>query len=214
MASSYGSDASKSALRNGYVALGRSLSPQMCARIDARVCSMFALLPEYVQCSLLLCYIPFHEEVDPFALARRARAAGKRVAFPLMEKQGSKLTFYEVGNLDDLSKGARGLYETSQSHAACLGDKIMPGELATSVCLVPGLVFDAEGFRVGFGAGYYDEFLASYLGFKVGLARSYQVSSNPLPAHEHDVCVDALVTEGSIWRCRTPEKYRQERSES
>lgn len=214
MASSYGSDASKSALRNGYVALGRSLPPQLRERIDAGICSMFTLLPEYALCSLLLCYIPFHEEVDPFALARRAMATGKRVAFPVMKKQGSELTFYEVGNLDVLGKGARGLYEASQPHAARLGDKIMPSELATSVCLVPGLVFDAEGFRVGFGAGYYDEFLASYPGFKVGLVRSYQVSSNPLPAQEHDVSVDVLVTEGSIWRCRTPKKYHRERSES
>ena len=55
---------------------------------------------------------------------------------------------------------------------------------------------------MGYGAGYYDEFLPYYPGDKVGLIRSVQVSSNPLPREEHDIPVDVLVTEGSIWYCR------------
>ncbi|SDC37696.1 5-formyltetrahydrofolate cyclo-ligase, partial [Parafannyhessea umbonata] len=74
-----------------------------------------------------------------------------------------------------------------------------------SVCLVPGLVFDAEGHRIGYGAGYYDNFLAGYAGTKVGLARGIQISSNPLPHDDHDVAVDVIVSDGAIWRCRREE---------
>ena len=55
---------------------------------------------------------------------------------------------------------------------------------------------------MGYGAGYYDEFLAFYPGDKVGIVRSVQVSSNSLPHDDHDIPVDVLVTEGSIWQCR------------
>ncbi|MGN0075726.1 MAG: 5-formyltetrahydrofolate cyclo-ligase, partial [Parafannyhessea sp.] len=71
-----------------------------------------------------------------------------------------------------------------------------------SICLVPGLVFDAEGYRIGYGAGYYDDFLAGYPGLKVGLARTMQISGNPLPRDAHDVPVDAIVSDGAVWRAR------------
>jgi 5-formyltetrahydrofolate cyclo-ligase len=99
--------------------------------------------------------------------------------------------------MSDVTRGARGL-----SRKPVDGKPLGTVDMLGSICLVPGLVFDGEGYRVGYGAGYYDEFLAYYPGDKVGLVRSVQVSSNPLPHDDHDVAVDVLVTEGSIWRCR------------
>jgi 5-formyltetrahydrofolate cyclo-ligase len=75
-------------------------------------------------------------------------------------------------------------------------------DLANSLCLVPGLCFDAEGYRVAYAAGYIDNFLASYAGLKVSLARTVQISSNPLPHDDHDVPVDVLISDGAIWQCR------------
>ena len=114
---------------------------------------------------------------------------------PVCEK--GVLSFYEVESLDGLSMGSRGVLEPDPS----LCEKIDQSDFEGSLCLVPGLVYDSQGYRVGYGAGYYDEFLADYPGTKVGLARSMQVSGNPLPHDDHDVPVDLIVSDGSVWVC-------------
>ena len=53
-----------------------------------------------------------------------------------------------------------------------------------------------------YGGGYYDRFLQFYPGDKIALARSTQVSSNPLPAESCDVPVDFIVTDSGVWHCR------------
>lgn len=198
MASSYGSDASKSSLRDGYLSLCESMPKEFSSRIDGSVRSMLLNLDLYRGTSLVLGYLPIHEEIDTLPLLKDALAAGKRVALPLLDTKTNELSFFEVTSLDGISRGARGIGRPPSDDAKPLQEADFFG----SVCLVPGLVFDGEGYRVGYGAGYYDEFLAFYPGDKIGLVRSVQVSSNPLPHDSHDIAVDVLVTEGSIWRCR------------
>jgi len=199
MASSYGTDAGKASLRNNYLSLCESMPKDFSARIDGAVRQMFLMLDLYHQTDLILGYLPIHEEIDTLPLLREALNAGKRVALPYLNTKNNELQFFEVDSLDHLTRGSRGLGCPPTEDAAPLGENDFLG----SLCLVPGLVFDGEGNRVGYGAGYYDNFLAFYPGDKVGLVRSVQVSSNPLPHDAHDIAVDVLVTEGTIWRCRT-----------
>lgn len=198
MASSYGSDAGKSSLRSGYLSLCENMPRDFSTRIDGSVREMLTHLDLYRETPLVLGYLPIHEEINTLPILRDALAAGKRVALPLLDTKTNALRFYEVTSLNNLTRGARGLAQPPHK-----GDKpLTEADFFGSVCLVPGLVFDGEGNRVGYGAGYYDEFLAFYPGDKIGLVRSVQVSSNPLPHDKHDIAVDVLVTEGSIWRCR------------
>lgn len=198
MASSYGTDAGKASLRNNYLSLCESMPKAFSTRIDGTVRQMFLMLDLYRQADLVLGYLPVHEEIDTLPLLRDALAAGKRVALPYLNAKTNELEFYEISSLDNLSRGSRGLGCPPASDAMPLQESDFLG----SICLVPGLVFDGEGNRVGYGAGYYDNFLAFYPGDKIGLVRSVQVSSNPLPHDAGDVAVDVLVTEGTIWRCR------------
>lgn len=198
MASTQGTDAGKSSLRSGYLSLCESMPKDFSSRIDTTVREMLYRLDWYRETDLVLGYLPVHEEIDTIPILEDALAAGKRIALPVLDSKIRKLFFYEVKSLADITKGARGLAHPPYEDSEPLEEKDFFG----SVCLVPGLVFDGEGNRVGYGAGYYDEFLAHYPGDKIGLVRSVQVSSNPLPHDDHDVPVDVLVTEGSIWRCR------------
>lgn len=198
MASSQGTDASKSSLRNGYLNLCKSMPKDFSSRIDGTVREMLGRLDFYRGTDLLLGYLPLHEEIDTLPILKDALAAGKRIALPFLDPKSRKLCFYEIESLAHITRGSRGLACPPHTDAKPLAEQDFLG----SVCLVPGLVFDGEGNRVGYGAGYYDEFLAYYPGHKVGLVRSVQISSNPLPHDDHDIAVDVLVTEGSIWRCR------------
>lgn len=198
MASSQGTDASKASLRQTYLSLCERMPKDFSGRIDGQVRNMLRMLDSYRNAPLVLCYLPVHEEIDTRPIIDDVFAAGKRLALPYLDTAAAKLSFYEIESPEQITRGARGLMRPPTPDAVPLDEWDFLG----SVCFVPGLVFDGEGHRVGYGAGYYDEFLAYYPGEKIGLVRSVQVSSNPLPHDDHDIPVDVLVTEGSIWRCR------------
>ena len=199
MASSCGEDASKNALRDAYLTLRAGLTPRQRGRLEAQVVRHLTELEAYRSADLLLAYVAYRDEMDTRAMCERAWADGKSVALPRCEGGERSLAFYVVNTLEGLAPGARGALEPVVDD----GDvSLDPTALQTSVCLVPGLVFDAAGYRVGYGAGYYDNFLVGYVGTKVGVVHAMQVSGNPLPHDEHDVAVDVLVSDGAIWMCR------------
>ena len=70
-----------------------------------------------------------------------------------------------------------------------------PAVLPLALALVPGLAFDAAGFRLGYGGGFYDTFLADFPGTTVGLCRTCQLSAVPLPRGPYDLPVGLVVTE-------------------
>lgn len=179
MASSYGEDASKQALRSAFLDLPK-LSPSHQARLDGDVLTHLKAFSRYRDAKLVLVFPSQREESDTAPAAAMAAAAGKRVLYATFDKDGL-VTFVDANR-------------EPQELAA--------NELPASICLVPGLVFDAEGYRVAYGAGYVDNFLESYKGCSIAPVRSLQVSNNPLPHDPHDVPVDVLVSDAAIWICR------------
>jgi len=60
------------------------------------------------------------------------------------------------------------------------------------LCLVPGLAFDEDGFRLGYGGGYYDRFLANFQGSTLGIC--YQTMQQAVPKQPHDLSVDEVIS--------------------
>lgn len=198
MASSYGTDADKSSLRSNYLTARRRIDPATKAALDARILERLAGFDLYADAGLVLAYVSYGNEVDTRAVIESALASGKRVAVPRVLPHKHKMDFYEIDGMGDLEEGFKGILEPRRGVSSPLGTV----DLLGSVCLVPGLVFDAEGHRIGYGGGYYDRFLQFYPGDKIALARSAQVSSNPLPTESSDVPVDFIVTDSGVWYCR------------
>lgn len=198
MASSYGTDADKSSLRSNYLTARRRIDPATKAALDARILERLAGFDLYADAGLVLAYVSYGNEVDTRAVIESALASGKRVAVPRVLPHKHKMDFYEIDGMGDLEEGFKGILEPRRGLSSPLGTV----DLLGSVCLVPGLVFDAEGHRIGYGGGYYDRFLQFYPGDKIALARSTQVSSNPLPTESCDVPVDFIVTDSGVWNCR------------
>lgn len=157
---------------------------------DCGIMRRVEALPQYRQASLLLAYVSQGSEVDTLQLMVRALAEGKTVACPRCSKKDHTMTFHRITALDQLSEGAYGIFEPQPD-----APQVLPQELADSVCLVPGLSFDASGARLGYGGGYYDRFLAQYSGTAVGLCRAESLSVSPLPQDEYDVRVDIVVSD-------------------
>lgn len=90
------------------------------------------------------------------------------------------------------------------SYPSVIGDGLMEARTASDelvepsqldMVLVPGIAFDRQGRRLGFGKGYYDRFLTNTNACRVGIAYSFQVSSDELPSEEWDQRVEWIVTD-------------------
>lgn len=197
MASSYGTDADKSSLRSNYLSVRASLPAKNRASSDAAIRKSLSGFDIFCDARIVLTYVSFGPEVDTRALIAALFEEGRRVAVPLVNRKAHKMGFHEIFSLDDLEPDTMGILEPANP-----GHELTVPELVRTVCLVPGLVFDGDGHRVGYGGGYYDRFLWFYPGDKIGLARTTMLSSNPLPTDSLDVPVDYIATEGGIWNRR------------
>ena len=166
--------------------------------MDRAVCERFLSLASYRYADTLLLYAPIAGEIDVMPIARAALDDGKKVAFPLCDPGDRTMTFRYVRSENDLAPSHYGIREPADTLPAY---DPASGELA--VCIVPALAFDREGYRVGYGGGYYDRFLNLFGGSKVGLVYSRFVIDRA-PRGRFDTAADAIVTEkGVITPCRT-----------
>lgn len=134
-------------------------------------------------------------EVATRRIVERAFRERKTVVCPRVRWKPRGLDSYAVGSLDKLVESARGLWEPDPERA----DRIDDASL--DLVLVPGVAFDRRGWRIGFGAGLYDRFLAGLAAPRVALAFSLQILDS-LPVEPHDEPVDWIVTEGETIACR------------
>lgn len=180
----------KKELRAGHKALRLNGDPAAQRTADRRIMQRILELPQYKEASLILAYVSQGGEADTLQLIVRALAEGKSVACPRCNKEDRSMTFHHIAALYQLSQGAYGIYEPLPD-----APQVLPEEMADSVCLIPGLSFDASGARLGYGGGYYDRFLAQYDGVSIGLCRSESRSESPLPQDEYDIRVDVVVSD-------------------
>ena len=153
-------------------------------------------LPAWREANVVHTYVGAVEgEAGTREIVRRALAQGKAVACPRVRWDPPHLETYAIRSLDDLVEGRRGLWEPDPDRAEPVAD------FALDLVVVPGLAFDRNGWRIGFGAGLYDRFLSGLDAPSVALAFSLQILDS-LPVEPHDVPVDWIVTEGETIACR------------
>ncbi|MDH4227587.1 MAG: 5-formyltetrahydrofolate cyclo-ligase [Deltaproteobacteria bacterium] len=152
----------------------------------------FLVLPEYAGAGRIALYSGVMNEVSTKELFEAAIKDGKEVFYPRTEKRGG-ITFCRVGSLDELVSGRYGIAEPAPG---------MPGIEASKLdcAVVPGLVFDELGARVGYGLGYYDAALKGADCIKAALAYDFQVVSEDIGLEPHDVRLDVIVTEKRVVR--------------
>lgn len=113
---------------------------------------------------------------------------GKTICVPKCVPKEKKLIFYELEDFGQLEKSYYNLLEPETEKTT----KVEKPQI--DLLIVPGLVFDKNGYRVGFGGGYYDRFLMDFPNKTVSLAHSGQIRGD-LPVDSHDIPVQHLITE-------------------
>jgi 5-formyltetrahydrofolate cyclo-ligase len=179
----------KSDLRRVALARREALDPEARRRASAAIAAQILARPEFRTAGVLLAYAAMRSEVDPAELVRAALAAGAVVAMPVTDWARRELALRRVGDLDELVTGRFGVPEPSAS-----AEPVTPE--AVALVLAPGVAFDPEGRRLGYGAGLYDRLLPRLPAAcpRWGLAFEAQIWDR-LPAGEHDAPLDAVVTE-------------------
>ncbi len=132
-------------------------------------------------------YLSFGSEVETLALTKKLLALGKEIAVPRCDPQTKTMTAVRLTDFQQLRPGSYGILEPAPDAPVISKEEI-------DLCLVPGLAFDQEGYRLGYGGGYYDKFLKDFSGKKLGLA-FLECLTDRLPREEFDLPVDAVITD-------------------
>lgn len=130
-------------------------------------------------------------EVDTYQIIRKAWELGKTVVVPKCHPRKRQLRFRVLEKFSQLEKVFFGLYEPIESTTS----EVESSDI--DLLIVPGLAFTKEGYRLGFGGGYYDRYLKDYHGDILSIAFDIQI----VPAfrvEKHDLPVQKIITDHEV----------------
>ena len=161
----------------------RGMTPEQIRGKSQALGEKFAQTELYRQAKTIYGYLPYNQEVRTVPILEQAIRDGKQVAVPKV--YGEEMRFHYLTDLSRVETGYAGIPEP-------LGDEPV-AEDPTALVLMPGLAFDKEGHRIGYGGGFYDKFLANEPGHPtVALCYDFQVLPK-LETEEFDVPVDLVL---------------------
>ena len=142
---------------------------------------------------LVAAFVSFGSEIDTSVLLAEILRAKKRVALPRVK--GGKMAFHEITDLATLTPGTLSIPEPP-------ADAPVLSESSLDFVVTPGLAFDREGNRLGYGKGYYDRALAGLKpeALTVGFCHDFQLV-DAVPAGNSDVPLQELITEQRHVHC-------------
>jgi len=136
-------------------------------------------------------YLSVGKEWDTRDIVERALAQGKNIVVPKTIPDSKELVFYQLEDASQTVAGHFGLEEPDV-------DKTTPvNKNEIDLLIVPGLVFTRNGYRIGFGGGYYDRFLANFIHPTASLVHTNQLIDT-FPIESFDIPVNYLITEKGL----------------
>lgn len=191
-------ESSKAEIRSSALRRRDALSPSTRQEYSRAILSRILAMDVFRRAQTVMAYSSFGSEIDTSPLLLAVLEYGKTLLLPKVNRDAGALEVYEVKNIEsDLRAGVWGILEPVPENCACRA----PSEQA--LILVPGLAFDRDGGRIGYGRGYYDKFLVSCRGvspFPHAIAAAFEVQVvDAVPMEPHDVRIDMLVTEAGQW---------------
>jgi 5-formyltetrahydrofolate cyclo-ligase len=188
----------KRQLRKDVLRQRNALSPVQIAEKSTVIVTRLLMMDEYTDARSIMVYLDCRSEVQTGSLVTRALADGKRVAVPMTDAVNRWLTPSLIEAFPGgLQPGPWGILEPEPQALRPLEPAVL------DIVIVPGVVFDKKGYRIGYGYGYYDRFLrrTGQKAVHIGLAYELQLRPNAYPG-PHDVPVHYIMTEERLLRVR------------
>jgi len=145
-------------------------------------------LEEYKKAKTVMFFVSFRKEAYTQDMIKEA-LKDKIVVVPKVKK--FELIPCRIKDFLELATGYSGVLEPVRIDEVDLND--------IDIVLVPGIAFDKRGYRIGYGKGYYDNFLKNVRALKIGLCMDFQIVDN-IPEKEWDVKMDVVVSEDRVIR--------------
>jgi 5-formyltetrahydrofolate cyclo-ligase len=158
---------------------------------------------EYKKAHAVMFYAAFGSEVPTSEIIESALKDGKIVILPIADMRSNNLMLRRINDLAHLTESEYGIPEPIIEHT----DDFKAENI--DLVIVPGIAFDEEGWRIGYGGGFYDRFM-QLLGTDVPLLSiAFELQVVPkIPAESHDLPVDKIITENRIIDARNARDNR------
>ena len=154
-------------------------------------------LKEVNESKNIMIYVSYRSEVSTDKLIISLLNNNKKIFAPYCIKDEKRMEIVEIKNpAQDLEKGAYGIKEPAKR---IRNDKIDPENL--DIVIVPAVAFSKNGYRIGYGGGYYDRFLERLSNKTISIGINYEeMLFNAVPKEDHDLAVDMVITDKRILR--------------
>ena len=173
----------KQALRKEIRDKKRAMTEAEIVAASQRLAELFVASEAYRQAKTIYGYLPYNQEVRTVPMLQHALADGKRVAVP--KCYGDEMRFIYLEDLSQVEKGYCGIPEPVADEPIA--------EDETALVLMPGLAFDPQGHRMGYGGGFYDKFLEKEPNHPtIALCYEFQMLEH-LETEAHDIPVDTVL---------------------
>lgn len=150
--------------------------------------------PSIQQANTIAITLSNQPEVDTTFIIEQLWKLNKQVAIPKCHPSDRSMQFYLIDSFAQTERAFKNILEPIPELTETVGKD------AIDVIVVPGVVFDREGYRIGFGGGYYDRFLLGFDGKRIALAFEEQLL-NSIPKESHDLPVHILLTDSERIIC-------------
>lgn len=150
----------------------------------------------YKKAKIIMTFISFGAEVDTHDFIKNSIEKGKRIVVPITVPETKQLKLSEVFDFGELEVGFYDILTPKEEFIRYVD----PSEV--DLIIVPGVAFDRNGYRIGYGGGYYDRFLANLDHVtKISLAFDMQLIPK-IPTDHYDIPVNYIITENEIIKCK------------
>ena len=175
-------------IRKNIYALRRSFSDEEIDRLSRQMTLLVIGRPEFQRAGRILAYVDYRHEARTCYLIEKAWQSEKEVAVP--KCKGKRMTFHRLTSFSQLKPGSFGIFEPEDTPEIHWEDGLM---------LMPGVAFDRDNHRLGYGGGYYDRYLAEHPGlFRIALALEFQLVEK-VPVKPTDIQPHLVVTERKVY---------------
>ena len=172
------------------------LSPEVHEAYSKKILDTIISTTYYKNANTIMCFVNFGSELDTKIIIQKAIDDGKRVLVPIALHQTRELIPSELDSMDELEPGYYNILTPKEEF------KRPVDPLEIDLVLVPGVAFDQDGHRVGYGGGFYDRFLIRLRSDarKIGIGFSLQIIQTA-PREEFDLPVEMIISEKGVLPC-------------
>lgn len=182
----------KSEIRAYISEIKKSMSDTDIASLSEAIINQLITSDEYINSDNVLVYVSYNQEVRTDILIKQSIKAGKNVYVPKVfkDKDVKYMEFVKIKSYQDLAPGYMGIMEPVIDDYASLKDGLL---------VMPGIAFDTQKNRIGYGGGFYDRYLQQHMSdfYKTAICFDYQIVEH-IMSEEFDIKPDKIITEKRI----------------